>query len=160
MKIERRKFLMGAAAMPAVSFAGGSEVKPSGVRRLRLGVISDIHITDAASTAPFEAVLRIFDRSKVDGVIACGDLTDYGTMPQLELLANTWFKVFPNGRRSDGEPVANLMHYGDHDTSGNTYRRCKPCVKLYPDEEAMRKMLLSRNRKTAWSAVSASRGRR
>ena len=84
MKIERRKFLLGAAALPAVSLAGNVDVKPSGVRRLRLGVISDIHITDAASTAPLEAVLRIFDRSKVDGVIACGDLTDYGTEPQLE----------------------------------------------------------------------------
>ena len=150
MKIERRKFLMGAAALPAVSFARNTDVKPVGARRLRLGVISDIHITDAESTAPLESVLRRFEKAKVDGVIACGDLTDYGTVPQLELLANTWFKVFPDGKRSDGQPVANLMHYGDHDTSGNTYRRCKPCVKLYPDENEMRKMLLSRNRKQAW----------
>ena len=84
MKIERRKFLMGAAALPAVSFARNSDVKPVGARRLRLGVISDIHITDAESTAPLESVLRRFEKAKVDGVIACGDLTDYGTEPQLE----------------------------------------------------------------------------
>ena len=153
MAITRKSFIgagMAAVSVVPVSAVASGSVNTSGQRRLRLGVLSDIHITDAASTAPFEAVLRIFDRAKVDGVVACGDLTDYGTEPQLKLLADIWFKVFPEGKRSDGAEVANLMHYGDHDTSGNTYRRCKPCVKLYPDEEAMRKILLSRNRKTAW----------
>ena len=84
-------------SMAAVAVASFSPVDhaSSGTRRLRLGVLSDLHIVDAESTKPFEAVLRIFDKAKVDGVIVCGDLTDYGTETQLELVADTWFRVFP-----------------------------------------------------------------
>ena len=141
-------------SVAAVAIASLSPVcsTADGTRRLRLGVLSDLHIVDEESTGPFESVLRIFDKAKVDGVIVCGDLTDYGTEPQLKLVADTWFKVFPDGKRSDGEPVANLMHYGDHDICTKTYRERKVCLKLYPDEEEMRRMLLiaGDNRKTAW----------
>jgi hypothetical protein len=144
MQLTRKSFLgagIATAAFSAVSSPADQSVKPVGQRRMRLGVLSDLHITDAASTEPFEAVLRIFDREKVDGVVVCGDLTDFGTETQLKLLADAWFKVFPDGKRSDGEPVANLMHYGDHDICDKTYRDRKKCVNLYPDEEAMKKVL-------------------
>ncbi len=143
--------VLSMAAVAAASFSPVDHAS-SGTRRLRLGVLSDLHIVDAESAKPFEAVLRIFDKAKVDGVIVCGDLTDYGTETQLELVADTWFRVFPGGKRSDGEPVANLMHYGDHDICTKTYRERKLCLKLYPDEDAMRRMLLMTgdNRKTAW----------
>ena len=149
----RKSFLeagMAAAAVPSAFADVGRTAKPSGLRRLRLGVLSDLHIVDAASAGPFEAVLRIFDREKADGVLVCGDLTDFGTETQLKLLADAWFKVFPGGKRSDGEPIANLMHYGDHDICDKTYRDRKKCVNLYPDEEAMKKVLLIRDRKGAW----------
>ncbi len=144
----RREFFAASAALAA---SPSLAVSPVGPVRLRLGVISDIHITDWASTEPFKAVLREFDRLGADGVIVCGDLADYGVIPQLEHVAKAWFEVFPDGRGSDGRPVANLMHYGDHDTRGATYRRCKPCVKMFPDEDEMKKVIIRWNdRKALW----------
>ena len=128
MGIERRAFLKGSfAAALAVQTSGRAvAVEPRGSVRLKLGVLSDIHITDEEATGPFKAVLKEFDRWGADGVMVCGDLADYGVIPQLECVAKAWFEVFPDGKGHDGRPIANLMHYGDHDTRGSTYRRCKP----------------------------------
>lgn len=91
---------------------------------LSLGVVSDLHITTSPLSAEcFEETLRYFDRRRVDGVLVCGDLTDTGFPEELELVAKTWFKVFPNGRRSDGGAVAQLFHLGDHDMGGYMQRR-------------------------------------
>ena len=151
MDLSRRGFI-GAGIALAATGAGGFTAR--GERRLRLGVLSDIHITDERATEPFEAVLRIFDRAKVDGVLVCGDLADYGVVPQLEAVARAWFRVFPDGKGADGRPVANLMHFGDHDTTGSTYRRCRPCVEMFPDEEAMKGVSIGRmdlaGRKAVW----------
>ena len=59
-----------------------------------------IHITDRKQQPYFEKALRQLDAWKVDAVLACGDLADYGLKQQLELLAETWFKVFPDGKGS------------------------------------------------------------
>ena len=151
---ERRAFLKGsfaAAALGTLPSPGAAAMSPQGPVRLKLGVISDIHITDWEATEPFKAVLRAFDQWGADGVMVCGDLADYGVIPQLEHVARAWFEVFPDGKGSDGRPVANLMHYGDHDTRGATYRRCKPCVKMFPDEEEMKKVIIRWNdRKAIW----------
>ena len=137
--------------MASVPSFGRTIVEPRGPVRLKLGVISDIHITDWEATGPFRAVLREFDSWGADGVMVCGDLADYGVIPQLECVARAWFEVFPDGKGRDGRPVANLMHYGDHDTRGATYRRCKPCVKMFPDEEEMKKVIIRLNdRKAIW----------
>ena len=93
---------------------------------LSLGVISDLHVTANPSSAEcFEKTLRYFDRRRVDGVLVCGDLTDTGFPEELEQVAATWFKVFPNGRRSDGGAVAQLFHLGDHDMGGYMQRRLR-----------------------------------
>ncbi len=117
--VGRRKFIKGAAATatvaPAVAAANGGD--GIGEERLRLGVLSDIHITDRRQQPYFEKALRQLDAWKADAVLACGDLADYGLKQQLALLAETWFKVFPGGKGSDGRKVENLMHYGDHDMS-------------------------------------------
>ena len=131
MSATRRGFI-GCAGAAFASIAGTglcaakAAVAPRGPARLRLGVLSDIHITDWEATGPFRAVLREFDSWGADGVMVCGDIADYGVIPQLECVAKAWFEVFPDGKGHDGRPVANLMHYGDHDTTGSTYRRCKP----------------------------------
>ena len=153
--MNRREFMLAGAAGVAFAAGGGvfrrPAVAPRGPVRLRLGVLSDIHITDWAATGPFKDVLRAFDRWGADGVMVCGDLADYGVIPQLECVAKAWFEVFPDGKGHDGRPVANLMHYGDHDTSGYTYRRCRPCVAMFPDEAEMKKVIIPLNdRKAIW----------
>lgn len=156
MAINRRDFIGctgGAFASACTSAKAVDDVRSRGFGRelMRFGALSDIHIIGEASCRPFEKALRAFDEWKADGVVACGDLTDWGLVPQLKHVADTWFKVFPKGRRSDGRPIANLLHYGDHDTSGYTYRHCKPCVEAYPDEEEVKKIVLGLiDRKAAW----------
>ena len=151
--IDRRSFLTSATVLAAAGAMRPTiaALQPKGPPRLRFGILSDIHITDEASTGPFEKALRKFDEWKADGVIACGDLADWGVIPQLERVAATWFKVFPGGRRSDGAKVENLMHYGDHDTSGYFYRGNPGCVKTYPDVEKMKKDIIPLgDRKAIW----------
>ena len=135
MNVSRKDFLGGAALFAAagaaapIGAAAKGTTKPSGPARLRIGLLSDIHITDRASCADFEKALRTFDAWKADGVLCCGDIADWGVAPQIGYAAETWFKVFPNGRRSDGAKVENLLHYGDHDCCGYFYRHHPGCVK-------------------------------
>ncbi|MBR2982260.1 MAG: metallophosphoesterase [Kiritimatiellae bacterium] len=151
--LNRRDFVSGsltfAASGPALP--GAEAEVPSGPVRLRIGLLSDIHITRRESCAMFEKALRTFDDWKVDGVLCCGDIADWGVAPQIGYAAETWFKVFPKGLRSDGAPVANLLHYGDHDCSGYTYRNHPHCREDYPDVGEMKKVMIRyADRKAIW----------
>lgn len=86
---------------------------------VRIGIVSDIHIGDENDASDLKRALRIFDAKKADAVLAAGDLTDFGLVSELRQVAAAWNEVFPAGRRSDGEPIARLFHYGDHDTALN-----------------------------------------
>ena len=88
-------------------------------RAVRIGLLADIHIGDDNDNADLKRALRIFDAKKADAVIAAGDLTDFGLLSELQEVAAAWNEVFPASRRSDGEPVVRLFHYGDHDTALN-----------------------------------------
>ena len=90
-------------------------VRPS----VRIGLLADIHIGDDNDNSDLKRALRIFDAKKADAVIAAGDLTDFGLLSELKEVAAAWNEVFPGSRRSDGEPVVRLFHYGDHDTALN-----------------------------------------
>ena len=94
---------------------GRFPVRPS----VRIGLIADIHVGDDNDNADLKRALRLFDAKKADAVIAAGDLTDFGLLSELKEVAAAWNEVFPGSRRSDGEPVVRLFHYGDHDTALN-----------------------------------------
>lgn len=137
MKTSRREFIRAiglGGAFAAVGLKGGAEEVDPGRERMRFGVLSDIHISTRRQLPYFEKALRKLDERKVDAVLACGDLADYALRPQLKLVADTWFKVFPNGKGSDGRPVANLMHYGDHDMQDDRYVDYEDAVKEWPDK--------------------------
>ena len=74
MGMERRTFLKGSFAAAAMVSLPAAAFEPQGPIRLKLGVLSDIHITDWEATGPFKAVLREFDRWGADGVMVCGAL--------------------------------------------------------------------------------------
>ena len=86
---------------------------------VRIGLIADIHIGDSNDASDLKRALRLFDAKKADAVIAAGDLTELGLLSELKAVAAAWNEVFPGGRRSDGEPITRLFHYGDHDTALN-----------------------------------------
>jgi len=85
--------------------------------RLRFGVMADIHLLakDASRAETLRKALACFDARKADGVVACGDLTQYGKISELRRFGELWDAAFPGGRRSDGEPIEKLFAYGDHD---------------------------------------------
>ena len=86
---------------------------------VRIGLVADIHVGDDNDASDLRRALRLFDAKKADAVIAAGDLTDFGLLSELKEVAAAWNEVFPRSRRSDGEPVVRLFHYGDHDTALN-----------------------------------------
>jgi len=115
MRIDRRDFCRCAAALAAFPvFAVPKDDRPN----LRVGVLSDIHVTSDADAGYFEKALKFFDRRKVDAVLIAGDLFACGSFPELEAVGRTWFKVFPEDRRSDGEPVVRLFITSNHDVDG------------------------------------------
>ena len=114
MDITRRNFV-GAALAAGVwggarSCAAAETAAPhmesrhlgGGEPHLILGVLSDIHIFDEKQVPVFERALEFFRDRKADGVIIAGDMADRGLVDQLELVAKTWFKVFPENRRPGG----------------------------------------------------------
>ena len=84
----------------------------------RFGVISDIHLlpSDSHRSDVLRDAFKYMDARKADGVVACGDLTQNGTVAELRAFGDIWRAVFPGNRRSDGEHVEKLFVYGDHDT--------------------------------------------
>ena len=123
--MRRRSFIAAGAA-----FAGVLGVKqvamaaPKSKLRARFGVLSDIHVTtDPGSCDLFEHALKYFDEQKCDGVLLCGDIADYGLQDELKAAGDTWFKVFPDNKRSDGQRIEKLFHYGDHDMGGYMHKR-------------------------------------
>ena len=118
----RRNFMLSAAAlagMPSLLPTAPSE------RRLRVGILSDIHVEGPRKAALFEKSLRYFDAEKVDAVLIAGDLTVHSQLVEHRRVADTWFKVFPDDRRSDGAKVERLFVTGNHDVDGWAYGRFK-----------------------------------
>ena len=148
--VNRRSFLGGTAAFAAVGAWRAQATESLGEVRMRFGALADIHIKTSTQQVFFEKALRKFDVWKADGVLVSGDIADYGLAMQLQMAADVWFKVFPGGKRSDGEPVANLLHYGDHDMAVNYVDRPE-AVAQWPDAEMRRKNLIFRgDRKAIW----------
>jgi len=123
---------------------------------LKLGVVSDIHMhwkkPGNVDCVMFERALRYFDAQKADGVVLCGDLADSGFVPELEMAAEIWFRVFPENRRSDGQPVVNLFHYGDHDIWAGLNN--SNIARETPDVEKRKSMdIPTQDRKKVWERV-------
>ena len=124
--LTRKSFFGKAVAAAMLPVATRARDKPS-TPRLKVGVISDIHLLTANDTTMkgdvyFEKVLRIFDRMRADAVLLCGDIADLGLVAELEYAGAIWDRVFPGGRRSDGEPIMHLFHFGDHDMAGYAHK--------------------------------------
>ena len=107
----------------------------SNAPRLRVGVLTDIHITPPETGDEwFVKALRRFDAERVDAVLVAGDLTTWTRRFEFEAAAAAWRKVFPDDRRSDGAPVERLFISGNHDVDGFFY----PDAKFASREEAER----------------------
>lgn len=81
---------------------------------MKVGVLSDIHVRDEATQKVFVKALEWYREKGVDAVLVAGDMADHGLVSQLQLVADAWFKVFPDNKTPDGRPVAQLFEYGNH----------------------------------------------
>ena len=125
--------------------------------RLKVGVLSDVHLLTANDKhwhgdELFEKALRFYDGMKADAVLLCGDIADCGLVAELEYAAEIWNRVFPNGTRSDGEPIVQLFLLGDHDLGGfaHKYPWAKKCSK---DPEYLNHALVHEDVGTIWERL-------
>lgn len=83
--------------------------------KLRVGILSDTHVSALSNAEWLEKALRMFDAERVDAVLISGDLINSGGIKEMEDVAHVWFRVFPGDRRSDGGTVVRLFVTGNHD---------------------------------------------
>ena len=95
----RREFVKGGFAAATVPWLGGCLTVPFAAAReeTRFGVLSDTHVTGPESRTALTSVFRAFKSRNVDAVLHCGDLTDLGTLAQLDVFAAAWKSVFDDG---------------------------------------------------------------
>lgn len=133
MNVSRRWFIGGSASLGALQgcrvFTDTFGLNRSGTPELRFGAISDVHIINqnvdrgtGGSARTFEHALRWYDAQGVDAVLIAGDIVDVGLVSEMQVVADTWYKVFPNDRSTiDGRKVEKLFIYGNHDWEGHRY---------------------------------------
>ena len=151
--MDRRTFLQSSMALTAgavifhdyPTFA--KAVKAKGTPRLRIGILSDIHITDEPSAETFRHALEYFRDRKVDGVLIAGDMADRGLEPQLKVVGDTWFSVFPDGKAPDGSKVEQLFIYGNHDACGDKWGRTRS---KYDSDEALARDAIGLHLAESW----------
>ena len=91
----RRDFIgLGIAA--GLCCRGGKAVA-GGVAPVRLGIISDTHVTGTESIEELARAFAFLRDKGVDAVIHCGDMTDFGYIHQLEAFAEAWKRAMPPG---------------------------------------------------------------
>ena len=121
MKISRRNFVKSATLFGAACYGGSAAwAADSGKERLRMGVLSDIHIRcdKPEQGEMFRKALEYFRDRGVDAVLLAGDIADTGRVAELEICANVWYSVFPDGKAPDGRPVEHLFVFGNHCVDG------------------------------------------
>src|SRR5574344_2691695 len=124
MQISRRMFLGGMAATAGLAMADGCAAAATGFgggEQLRVGILSDIHLREPGTEMYFVKALAWYRDQGVDAVIIAGDMADQGQVAQLQLVADSWYKVFPDDKGADGRHVETMFVYGNHDYEGYKY---------------------------------------
>ena len=144
--ITRKNFLIGSMAVAAAGarrmFAAPAGTV-CGTPRLKLAVLSDIHVRNESSQKVFVKALEWYRAQGVDAVLVAGDMADQGLVSQLQLVADAWFKVFPDNKTPEGRPVVQLLEYGNHDVANWM-------EKNYPDPEERARSLIKFDPKGCW----------
>ena len=146
MNFTRKNFLIGSMAVATVGarrmFAAPAGTV-GGAPRLKLAVLSDIHVRNADSQKDFIKALEWYRAQNVDAVLVAGDMADQGLVSQLQLVADAWFKVFPDNKMPDGRPIVQLLEYGNHDVANWL-------EKDYPDPAERARRLIKFDPKGCW----------
>ena len=123
--MNRREFLQRSTVLAGAAYLGtpalAETIATLGEPNLVIGIVSDIHLRGADTAETFIHTLEYFRSLKVDGVIIAGDMADQGLLPQLQVVANAWFQVFPDNKGLDGKETVQLFIYGNHDMEGYSW---------------------------------------
>ena len=141
----------GAAAGTRLFAAQGAAAQPGA--RLKIGVLSDVHLKNPGDETTFLKALEYFRDSGADGVLIAGDIADTGRAFELKLCADSWYKIFPGGKAPDGRPVEQLFVYGNHDIDGWNW---KGNAKRYKDDPELKKtdaIGFENNRARVWEEL-------
>ena len=143
------KLGMASVAMPWLKTFAAKE----GPCRLKIGVLSDIHVPSADVTEHFRKALKWFDAKKAEGVIIAGDLGYNGLIREMKVVADVWDEIFPGDKRSDGGHIEKLFVTGNHDVDGYFYHQPEfPKVKFPADPEKMKDSFVF-NRERVWKEL-------
>ena len=131
MNLSRRMFLGGLAGFAALGprriFAAAPGAFTCGRPNLVFGVVSDVHIAfvqggkslhRSYDTTHLEKAFAYFRDNGADAVVIAGDMAHHGLVGELQAVAATWYRVFPDDRASDGRRVERVFVFGNHDWSG------------------------------------------
>lgn len=123
--MNRREFLQRSTVLAGAAYFGtpgfAEKVATLGEPNLVIGIVSDIHLRGADTAGTFIHTLEYFREQRVDGVIIAGDMADQGLLPQLQVVADAWFKVFPKNKGLNGKRTEPLFVYGNHDVEAHTW---------------------------------------
>ena len=160
--LTRRGFVGGVGALGAFgcarAFAGvAASEKPN----LRVGIVSDIHVRVDPATGmtvgysddkTFVHALEWFRDQRVDAVLIPGDMADYGKLSEMKVLADDWFRVFPNDRAPDGRHVERLFVFGNHDWDVINWPTPKDSLSRYgaADASGVKKLVMSGDPARNW----------
>ena len=151
-KMTRRGFVAAGAAIVGGCCGRFGQARAEAGRqspKMKIGILSDIHVTRRDNAGTFEKALRWFRDQGVDGVLVTGDLGTKGTVDELEVVAETWYSVFPEDRAPDGRRVERLFLLGNHDVDGFAHKASWPKRKIPSIEEA-RRTCLAFHREETW----------
>lgn len=152
--LDRRSFgrlALGTAVVSAVKPLAALAAKAP--CRLRIGVLSDIHVPTARDSQHFRKALKWFDEKKADGVIIAGDLGCNGLIKEMKVVADVWNEMFPGDRRTDGGHVEKLFVTGNHDVDGYFYHQKEfPKVRFPVDPETAKDAFVF-NRRRVWKEL-------
>ena len=141
--MDRRDFLktsVAATALASMDFpALASKVKSYGKERLKVGILSDIHVTNKATKECFIKALNYFKERRVDAVMIAGDLINNGIMPEYRAVVEDWYSVFPDDKYPDGKKIERLIVHGNHEIEGHAYGNAK---KAFDEEFLKREAIL------------------
>lgn len=99
---------------------------------LKVGILSDVHITDEKSKETFIKALEYFKDADVDAIMIAGDMIECGMAEELENFSKLWYSVFPKDKGLKGHAVEKLFVYGNHEINGHTFNNAK---KKYSQEQ-------------------------
>ena len=131
----RRGFLGGIASVGALSGCNSLGVF-GGDAQLRLGVVSDIHMTTPESCEKFRRALAYFRHRGADAVVVAGDLADWGLLSGLKFVKAAWDEEMA------GTDIVPLFITGNHDFDGWWYgdMTLDMHVQGYSEDEALSRL--------------------